>query len=73
VIAKLMTQQYQQEAQEAGLTGRIRHRVVQRWLAQPVLALQVEVEVTDDLGAVRRVWRGARVEDLGELGMPYTV
>jgi hypothetical protein len=78
VMAKLWTAQRAsagttEDYIETGLTGRIRHRAARRWYGRTVLVLQTECEVRAGNGAVCRAWRDARVEDLGELGIPDRV
>lgn len=68
VISRLMQSQQATDLLETGLTGRIRHRAARRWYGPIVLILQVEVEVKAGDGC--RAWRDAKVEDLGELGIP---
>jgi hypothetical protein len=62
-----------------GLTGRTRYRTHSRFLVGvPVLVLQVEEEVADQLddgdhGPISRAWRDAQVQDLAELELSASV
>jgi hypothetical protein len=54
-----------------GLTGRFRHRALTRWRKEPVLVLQVQIEMQNyaypsktESGERYYEWRDARPEDL---------